>query len=88
MIEQGARAYHSIDVGPRGDHEPTWTGDICDMAQVPDGAYDAVVCHQVLEHVREPQSAMDEMARVLKPGGRVVLSVPHLSRRHELPDDY
>ena len=58
------------------------------MGQVPDGAYDSVVCHQVLEHVREPHRAMAEMARVLKPDGHLVISVPHLSRRHELPHDY
>lgn len=88
VIASSAREYHSIDIGPRGDHEPTWIGDICDMGQVPDGAYDSVVCHQVLEHVREPHRAMAEMARVLKPDGHLVISVPHLSRRHELPHDY
>lgn len=88
VILGSAEHYHSIDTGPRGDHKPTWVGDICDMGQVPDGTYDAVVCHQVLEHVREPANAVAEMARVLKPGGRAVISVPHLSRRHELPHDY
>ena len=37
---------------------------------------DAVVAHYVLEHVTELEPTMDEIARVLKPGGRVYCSVP------------
>ncbi len=80
--------YESIDIAPRGGDRPTWIGDITAMPQVPDGHYSTVVCHQVLEHVRKPWSAVEEFHRVLKPGGVAVVSVPHLSRRHELPHDY
>jgi SAM-dependent methyltransferase len=55
---------------------------------VPDQRFDSVVCHQVLEHVKNPMAAAAELARVLKPGGLAVISIPHLSRRHELPHDY
>jgi SAM-dependent methyltransferase len=58
------------------------------MTEVPDRRYDTVVCHQVLEHVRHPSQAVYHMSRVLKPGGTLIVSVPHLSRRHELPNDY
>jgi SAM-dependent methyltransferase len=87
-IEKRAWRYDSIDASVRGDHRPTWVGDIEDMNMVPDGHYDTVVCQQVLEHVRHPWRVLEEFHRVLKPGGTVVLSVPHLSRRHELPHDY
>jgi len=83
-----ADVYESIDMAPRHDHVPTWIGDICSMTQVPDDRYDAVVCHQVLEHVRSPWMAVRQEFRVLKPGGTLILSVPHMSRRHELPHDY
>lgn len=88
MIISHSAGYESIDISPRGRHEPTWTGDICAMPQVPDSRYDTVVCHQVLEHVRSPCRAFDEIRRVLRPEGILILSVPHLSRRHELPHDY
>jgi SAM-dependent methyltransferase len=88
IILETATAYESIDLAPRHDHVPTWVGDICEMPGVPDERYDTVVCHQVLEHVRRPAAALDQMHRVLKPGGVLVVSVPHLSRRHELPHDY
>ena len=39
-------------------------------------AFDTVVCLNVLEHVEEPQAAVERMASVLKPGGRLVLYVP------------
>jgi SAM-dependent methyltransferase len=83
-----ASAYESIDLAPRGGRLTTWVGDITDMPEVPGARYDTVVCQQVLEHVPRPWMALAEFHRVLKPGGKVVVSVPHLSRRHELPDDY
>jgi ubiquinone/menaquinone biosynthesis C-methylase UbiE len=39
----------------------------------PDASFDAVVCTQVLLYVPEVQAALDEMLRVLKPGGRAVI---------------
>jgi SAM-dependent methyltransferase len=87
-ILETASAYESIDLAPRNDDVPTWIGDVCEMSQVPDARYDTVVCHQVLEHVRRPAAALEHMHRVLKPGGLLIASAPHLSRRHELPHDY
>jgi SAM-dependent methyltransferase len=40
----------------------------------PDGAYDAVTCISVLEHVDEPAPVLREMRRVLRPGGLLVLT--------------
>jgi len=42
-----------------------------------DGSVDAVVMLDVLEHVPEPRAALTEARRVLRPGGALVLSVPH-----------
>ncbi|GAC1339447.1 MAG: hypothetical protein NVSMB29_06770 [Candidatus Dormibacteria bacterium] len=43
----------------------------------PDGHFDAAVCLDVLEHCPDPAAAVDELARVLRPGGTLVASVPH-----------
>lgn len=42
----------------------------------PDGHFDLVVSNQVLEHVERLDSAVDELARVLKPGGRLLALFP------------
>lgn len=39
-----------------------------------DGAFDLVLCSQVIEHVLNPQTATVELARVLRPGGTLVIS--------------
>lgn len=87
-ILASAESCESIDQEPRGGGSVTWIGDLMRMPQVPSARYDTVVCHQVLEHLAEPGAALAEMRRVLKPGGRLIVSVPHLSRLHELPNDY
>lgn len=53
-----------------------------------DASFDSVLCNQVLEHVFNPNEFVAEMHRVLKPGGRVVLTVPFIWDEHEQPFDY
>jgi len=61
-----------------------------DVHHIPlkESGLDTVLCFQVLEHVANPFISIGEISRVLKPGGTLLLSVPHLSRLHELPHDY
>jgi SAM-dependent methyltransferase len=49
---------------------------------------DLVLCTQVLEHVPKPQAVLNEIARVLRKGCRVALTVPLVWQLHELPYDY
>ena len=62
--------------------------DIRDMGPVASDSCDVVLCSQVLEHIAEPAKAIREVGRVLRPGGKLVLTVPFLSRLHEEPFDY
>ncbi len=43
----------------------------------PDGAFDVVLLHEVLEHVHDDRQAVHEAWRVLGPGGRIVIFVPN-----------
>lgn len=46
----------------------------------PDASLDSIGAFNVLEHVEEPVAFLDEMARVLKPGGQMVVSSPNFLR--------
>ena len=50
----------------------------------PDASFDVLLCVQVLEHVRYPDASCREFHRVLKPGGRVIVTVPQIT--HTLTD--
>jgi SAM-dependent methyltransferase len=77
----------SIDVENRsGDVDVI--ADLQHMLEIDDESMDTVLCSQVLEHVPRPWDAIGEIARVLKPGGVAILTVPHLSVIHEAPHDY
>ena len=51
-------------------------------------SFDAVLCNQVLEHVFNPDEFLSEIARVLRPGGKLLLTVPFVWDEHEQPWDY
>lgn len=53
-----------------------------------DHQFDVVVCTQVLEHVAEPAAVLAEIARVLVPGGRLILVAPQSWHEHQVPHDY
>lgn len=50
--------------------------------------FDAILCTEVLEHLPEPQRAIDEMFRVLRPGGALILTTRFLFPIHDAPHDY
>lgn len=53
-----------------------------------DNAFDSVISTQVLEHVRRPDRMIEEMARVLKGNGTLLLSAPMTWPLHEEPHDF
>jgi len=87
LLPERVTLYHGLDRFPLSD-EVSLVGDIQNLAMISSESYDSVVCLEVLEHVPEPAAALAEIARILRPGGILVLSVPHLSRLHEVPLDF
>lgn len=43
-----------------------------------DSSFDLIVCWDVLEHLPQPRRALDNLARALKPGGRMIIGLPNL----------
>ncbi|MGY1744974.1 class I SAM-dependent methyltransferase [Blastococcus sp. SYSU D00695] len=60
---------------PAGAAAASVRGDLLHLP-VPDASVDRVIAAEVLEHIPDDRTAMAEIARVLKPGGRVAVSVP------------
>lgn len=54
----------------------------------PDESFDAILCTEVLEHVPEPTHALDEFQRLLKKGGKLILTAPFASNVHQAPYHY
>lgn len=83
--------YRSIDlaVGESGwDYgNLDYVGPLHDMP-IPEGMFDAVLCTQVLEHLEWPRESVKEMYRVLKPGGRLFMTVPMAQSEHQVPYDF
>ncbi len=88
----GAKAFFkcevkTLDINP--DSGADYIADICQNNQdlINDNSFDFVLCTEVLEHTLNPFKAIDELYRVLKPGGLLFLSVPFNFRIHgPLPD--
>lgn len=86
---QGAD-YIGLDFPATGTMYAARPDVFADAARLPFAAacMDAVVCFEVLEHLRDPSAALAEMARVLKPGGTLLLSMPFLYPIHDAPHDF
>lgn len=53
-----------------------------------DGHLDYVLSFQVLEHVSDPKTLIDEFNRILKPNGTLLISVPFLYDYHACRNDF
>lgn len=53
-----------------------------------DHSFDSILCTQVMEHVADLDFVMNELARVLRPGGLLIVSVPFVYNEHGIPYDF
>jgi SAM-dependent methyltransferase len=63
---------------------------VCDLISIPveDERFDFIVFNQVLEHLPEPKQVLKELARILKPGGKMICTVPLFYEEHLSPYDF
>lgn len=96
----GSRPYESLFVGneytgidvqggghKRDDKRPD---RYFDGLKIPydDTSFDVAICTEVLEHSPEPERLMKEVSRILKPKGKLYVSVPFVWYEHEAPYDF
>jgi SAM-dependent methyltransferase len=67
-----AKARHNL----QGYRVTLLKGDVSEVG-LPDAAFDRIICTEVLEHAVNPPAILSEIARLLRPGGRVVITFPH-----------
>lgn len=92
---------HSDDMSywycfPNHEKANTMPGDGIDILaeryyytiHAPTDAYDVVVCTGLLEHVPDPRATIGELHRVLKPGGKAIVSVSGSFSVHNAPENY
>ena len=92
-VSQDLCQYHGAGGGhpQEGLQSRAWDTSRIDLVSditaipAPDTSFDAVLCSEVLEHVPEPTHALDEFARLLKPGGVLILTAPFSSITHQAP---
>jgi len=74
-VQEMAAAMHAAGEVPAGAQARTACADATAMP-FPDGAFDRVIAAEVLEHIPADQRALQEIARVLRPGGQLAVTVP------------
>jgi ubiquinone/menaquinone biosynthesis C-methylase UbiE len=94
----------TLDIGASGDDhreyfpnrttldiDPSKNSDVVgDAHALPfkDGSFEVVVCSEMLEHANNPQTVIEEIRRVLKTDGLVVLTTRFAFPIHDAPNDY
>lgn len=60
---------------------------VCDITAIPepDGCFDVILCTEVFEHLPNPLLALKEFARLLRPGGQLIITAPFASFTHFAP---
>ncbi len=80
-----ARPYVGLDPAPRGPGVVPGTGEALPFR---DASFEVAVLSEVLEHVPAPEAVLAEARRVLRPGGRLLVTAPFVFYEHEAPRDF
>ena len=75
----------TVDIDPA--RKPEIVADAHELP-FPDGKFAVILCTEVLEHLSNPPKAIAEMRRVLKPGGKLILTTRFMYPLHDIPHDY
>jgi SAM-dependent methyltransferase len=80
-----ADTFSQNDSSRRAQADLTYSGNTLPFES---RSVDTVLSNQVLEHVVDPGAFFTELTRILKPGGRLILTAPFSFREHSAPQDF
>lgn len=72
--------FDTLDIDPGVG--ATYTADITKFTEIAENTYDIVLCMSVLEHTFDPAGGLNEIRRLLKPGGLLLAQAPLNFRQH------
>lgn len=70
------------------NHYIDYEFDLNEYIPLEDNKFDTILCTDVLEHIANPGLLINEIARLLRPNGKLILTVPFFYWLHEEPHDY
>lgn len=77
---------HVLDIAPQPEVERFLLQSIEEKTHFPDGYFDGVVMNEVLEHLFLDVTALEEVHRIIKPGGMLAITVPYFSGSQDFPE--
>jgi SAM-dependent methyltransferase len=80
-----ASSWEYLNIDPETDPDFLAPADAIPVA---DEQFDSALLAETLQHLEDPASVLREIARVVKPGGRLVATMPFLFPLHFDPDDF
>lgn len=86
ILSSVATRYLAVDAA-RTDEELDLVADVQELP-IANNSIDTIFCSQVIEHVPDTAKTFREFHRVLRPGGLLILTAPHLGYLHNEPHDY
>lgn len=87
LIEELGGIYTGVDFSQNSQNTVQVLASITEVP-LPDNSFDVILCTEVLEHVPDTYRAFQEMARLIKTGGHIIITSPFSYPLHEEPYDF
>lgn len=88
IIKKNAQEYVGLDRHKAVENKDNFVLGTAESLPFSDESFDTVTAFQLLEHLPQPSAFIKEAYRVLKPGGKIIVSTPFMWGIHDDPHDY
>jgi SAM-dependent methyltransferase len=76
----------NVDISSEVSPDVVWDVESRDARPLPDNSFDSILMSHVLEHLRFPLVAMENLWHLAKPGGKILIKVPYGSSDNAFED--